>query len=380
MTTIFKKFDTLYKKTKTGAIQIWYQEVDVMGRSRTVSGQEDGKKVISSWKQAKPKNVGKTNETDVVTQAILEVESNYRKRLEKDYYDSIEDIGKGSRFLEPMRAHKYEDHIKKIDFSKRVFSQPKLDGIRSTASASEMISRNGKQFVNVPFIRDDLSKLHNRYPNLILDGELYNHAYKRDFNTLSSMIKKTKPNASTIEEAEKIVQYHVYDIASSDQLFSERTKILKDLVGELDSKYVKYVDTYEIFSHGDIEQKSIQYAEEGYEGGMVRLDGFYEFDRTTGLLKVKEFVDEECILLDVLEGQGNWAGCGKIGIFETKDGKPYRAAINGTMAFTKEILENKYNYIGKPCTVKRFKHLTPDGIPRHANVKEFNRTDINYHD
>jgi len=39
-----KTFPTIFKKTSTGATQIWYQEISEDGTSyRTVSGQIDGK-------------------------------------------------------------------------------------------------------------------------------------------------------------------------------------------------------------------------------------------------------------------------------------------------------------------------------------------------
>lgn len=54
------EFPTLYKRTSTGAVQVWYQEV--IGDSwRTVSDQFGSLKVVSGWHKCEPKNTGKKN-------------------------------------------------------------------------------------------------------------------------------------------------------------------------------------------------------------------------------------------------------------------------------------------------------------------------------
>ena len=88
---------TLYKRTSTGATQTWRMEVQ--GSSyRTISGQLYGKQVTSAWRDALPKNVGKSNETTGTQQAEAEVASQYKKKLEKDYHESVEDIDVSKMF------------------------------------------------------------------------------------------------------------------------------------------------------------------------------------------------------------------------------------------------------------------------------------------
>ncbi|MES0183302.1 hypothetical protein NKK48_01135 [Mesorhizobium sp. C386A] len=53
-------------------------------------------------------------------------------------------------------------------------------------------------------------------PDLVLDGELYNHALRADFEKISSFVRKQEPNPATAG----VVQYHVYDIPSFDGTFS----------------------------------------------------------------------------------------------------------------------------------------------------------------
>ena len=56
-----------------------------------------------------------------------------------------------------------------------------------------MTSRNGKPIVSAPHISDSLKKFFTQYPSIVLDGELYNHKFKNDFNKIMSLVKKTKP-------------------------------------------------------------------------------------------------------------------------------------------------------------------------------------------
>ena len=91
----------------------------------------------------------------------------------------------------PMLAYPVSD--KPIDYTQPVFMQPKLDGVRCLFTKDGAFSRAGNQFMNVEHIEYDLKPVFNRYPNLILDGELYNHGLKDDFNKIISLVKKKKP-------------------------------------------------------------------------------------------------------------------------------------------------------------------------------------------
>jgi len=109
--------------------------------------------------------------------------------------------------IKPMLAHKFNP-------DKAVFPallQPKLDGVRCVFTKDGAFSRTGKEFKNVDHIIETLKPLFKQYPYLKLDGELYNHELKDDFEKIISLVRKTKPTFEHREEAEKLVQYHVYD-------------------------------------------------------------------------------------------------------------------------------------------------------------------------
>ena len=69
---------TLYARSKTGAVLTWDIEVED-NMYRTITGQLDGTKVISSWTACKGKNIGRKNETTDQQQAEAEAVSKWKK-------------------------------------------------------------------------------------------------------------------------------------------------------------------------------------------------------------------------------------------------------------------------------------------------------------
>ena len=84
--------------------------------------------------------------------------------------------------IKPMLAQKV--NTKPIDWTKKVFVQPKLDGVRCIFTKDGAYSRNYKQFKNVDHLQDDLQDFFKKFPDVVLDGELYNHALKQDLKRL----------------------------------------------------------------------------------------------------------------------------------------------------------------------------------------------------
>ena len=97
--------------------------------------------------------------------------------------------------------------VGKKEFDKDSFIQPKLDGVRCYITYHGAFSRNHKRFMNVQHITDELRPLFNKYPHVVLDGELYNHDYKDNFNKIISLVRKQSPSDAEREEA-KVIQFH----------------------------------------------------------------------------------------------------------------------------------------------------------------------------
>ena len=120
----------------------------------------------------------------------------------------------------PMLA--YPASAKPIDYSKPTFIQPKLDGVRCVIQAKvkrhlltpdlneievKAYSRTGKEWKNIDHILEQLKPFFAKYPNVILDGELYNHDLKDDFEKIISLVRKTKPTDEDRLESAEMVQF-----------------------------------------------------------------------------------------------------------------------------------------------------------------------------
>lgn len=367
------EYSKLYKRTATGAVQVWWQE-QVNGQYRTHSGQDGGQIVTSEWTKAEPKNVGRLNETTVAEQARLEVESNYVRKRKDGYRDSVDEAKQDNRFS-PMLAKDFDDYEAKIDWRAGVWCQPKLDGIRCIANSQGLWSRKGDRIVSCPHIEAALAPFFETMPGLILDGELYNHKLKDNFNEITSLVKTLKPSDEHLKETRRVVQYHIYDSPSQED-YSDRAGRLIDIVEAVGFPLVQ-VPTVVCGGRLDLDHFYEVWLDEGYEGQMIRLPGSYEMKRSRLLLKRKEFVDSEFEVLDILEGVGNASGGAKVAWLrlDTDPTQKFKADVVGTKAQRADILKNKGKLIGKMATVKYFKKRTPAGIPRFGKIKLIHETE-----
>jgi DNA ligase-1 len=356
---------TLYSRTNTGAIQTWTVEVD--GDSyRTIHGQLNGKLQATAWTVCIITNEGRANERTPLQQAIFEAEAMWTKKSETGYFQDMSDIDI-KFYVEPMLAKKWEDRKDKIKFP--VYTQPKLDGLRAVITRNGAKSRNGKDWVTIPHILNALKPIFDKYPDLILDGELYNHELKHDFNKITSLVKKTKPNDTDLEESAKVVQFHWYDTASAKFNFRQRKNWIKTLKQDFNlPDCIQVVSTHRVDDLETLDNVYAAYLSKGYEGQMVRLDTPYEFKRSSNLLKRKEFQDEEYKILDIVEGVGNRAGLAGAMVFKNELDHDFNSNIKGDREYLKELLDNKDQYIGQLATVRYF-NKTPDKlIPRFPFV------------
>ena len=349
----------LYKRDTNGNIRELTVEYanGVMNATRTVAGIKDGKLVTSGWKDAYGKNEGKANATTDAEQAQKEAKAMWDKKVEKEYFEDISLVDTYDKF-KPMLAH---------DYTKRPqsngFSQPKLDGIRCIARKDGLYTRAGKEITTCSHIHNDLIAFFKEWPNAILDGELYNHALKADFNKITSLVRKVKPSSSEKELAEKLVQYHVYDMSGNDS-FEDRFEFLHTEVRMYFSNSIVLDKTDWCDNQDELDTLYSEYTADGYEGQMVRNDTPYENKRSKNLLKRKDFITEEFDVLEVLEGSGNWAGYAKH--FVLTDGKEtFKSGVRGQQAVLKELLEQEVKPTWVTC---RYFERTVDNIPRFPVV------------
>ena len=264
-----------------------------------------------------------------------------------------------------MLAAKHEDA--KYDFStKTYYSQPKLDGIRCIARADGLWTRAGKPIVSCPHLIESLAPFFKSHPNAILDGELYNHDLRDDFNKITSIVRKTKPTSDDYVEAANVVQYHVYDIGSSRDKFWDRINFIFDNLKGLTS--INLVSTRRITNQQEMDDLYGSYLEDGFEGQMIRENNVYETKRSKYLLKRKEFLDAEFDVVSMEEGKGNWSGMTKRFILKLDDTRNFGAGVRGKQDVLKELWDNN---ITPNWVTLRYFTPTPDGVPRFPVVVDW---------
>ena len=271
----------------------------------------------------------------------------------------------------PMLA--YPVSTKPIDYSKSVFIQPKLDGVRCVIQCDNSVvtaySRTGKEWKNIQHILEQLQSFFDRYPNVILDGELYNHELNNDFEKIISLVRKTKPTISDRIESADLVQFHCYDIIDEELPFDQRIEFVNEALMLLgDSIYT--VDTHWLDSEIEAEVRHKYNLSKDYEGSIVRTNDTYQCKRSHNLRKFKDFSDAEAYIVGYEEGKGKRLGTlGKF-IMQDEDGNKFGCPPGKGYNYKdmKNMLENIHEYMGQSATFTYFER-TKAGSYRHPLFK-----------
>ena len=269
--------------------------------------------------------------------------------------------------IKPMLAQKV--NTKPIDWTNKVFVQPKLDGVRCIFTKDGAYSRNNKQFKNVNHLQEDLQSFFEKFPNIILDGELYNHSLKNNFEKIISLVKKQKPTDEDRSEAADLVQFHVYDVIAEPNItYAFRYNMLALQLPI--AKSITLIKNTVVESLDEAKLLHDVHLAQGYEGSMLRLDAFYEQKRSYNLQKFKDFSDSEATIVGYEAGKGKFEGL--IGKFlmqdddENKFGCPIGKGYN--FKDRKYILDNIHDYMGQRATFTYFQR-TNAGSYRHPLFK-----------
>ena len=277
-----------------------------------------------------------------------------------------------------MLAQKSGD--RELDFENHTyFIQPKLDGVRCIIRKDGAFSRNGKSFKNVEHILEELKPLFEYAPELILDGELYNHDLKEDFNQIISLVRKTKRiTENDRERSRELIQFHnydVFDVKRQGLTYVERLDLMRHIQRKYNLLYTRAVSTQMVNNKVDINLYNKINKQQGYEGSMVRNNMPYEpGKRSWTLQKVKEWQDTEMTITWFVEGKGKFEnGLGK---FVGLDGDLREVEVpwpSLTIEERQEVWKNKEDYLGKTLTFEYFER-TPAGayrFPRAKTIRDY---------
>lgn len=399
-----KTFDTLYKRTKTGAIQYW--KIDVLPMT-------DGAQIVKEAGQlftanptvhregiTKGKNIGKANETRPAQQALFQAESDWKKKKDEGY-KSRQDLNidiSGDLMHYSINHVKYKTLTealnvalpefntdasgnvkpmlaKTVDWKKVKYPcivQPKLDGVRCLMVVGragpdltiKFLSRKGKEYASLAHIAEDVMENAGPEP-FILDGEIYSD--ELTFQQISSAVKK-------VSEDSLKLKFRAYDVVTEGSQRARWNETVV-LVESLNSQHITVVEAIVAHTQDEVKHHHDRWVFEGNEGAMIRLmDGYYGHgQRSSHLLKVKEFDETEFEIVggkifkvpittiptevDDREADSFTFTCA------TSDGKEFDVKPTGSRVQRKSYVLNLTGCICKDITVSHFGY-TDDGLPR----------------
>jgi DNA ligase-1 len=269
----------------------------------------------------------------------------------------------------PMLAYPVSD--KPIDYNNTVFMQPKLDGVRCLIQYDNSVvtaySRTGKQWLNIDHILQSLKPFFEANPDVILDGELYNHALKDDFEKIISCVRKQKPTDVDRAESRKLVQFHCYDYVDETTPFVDRIHWLNKEFQSFPYG-VRLVETESVLNGKDAEKFHDYCLGRGYEGSILRTNDVYKCGRSWSLRKFKDFHDAEAKLISWVEGKGKRKGT--IGKFMAvdADGNEFGMPVMDNFKKLQTMFKEMQSWVGKEATFTYFER-TKAGSYRHPLFK-----------
>ena len=286
-----------------------------------------------------------------------------------------------NKMIKPMLAHKFDEA--RIDFKDFTYMQPKLDGVRClmqyevfpiSQGGARIVaySRTGKEFMNVEHIKEELKEFFQQNPDMVLDGELYNHNLRNDFEKIISLVRKQKPTDEDRSEARRLTQYHVYDYTnkSMHDVVNYRYRLDQLVCSNIYTTCIHYVNTRRVNSMKAAKDFHTERLKEGYEGSILRTNTPYKHGRSFGLMKFKDFSDDEATIIGYEVGQGKRTGT--LGKFVMKDDDGVEFGCPPGKGYNykdlADMLCNIQDYIGRRATFTYFQR-TKAGSYRHPLYK-----------
>ena len=268
----------------------------------------------------------------------------------------------------PMLAYPVSD--KPINYDNKISMQPKLDGVRCVIqydnSQVKAYSRTGKEWKNIEHILFNLKPWFALNPNVILDGELYNHDLKNDFEKIISLVRKQKPDDIDMLESADLVQFHCYDIIDETKTFEKRNAFIIQAVPR--NHCIHHVKTQAVATESLAKVVHQQNLDNGYEGSILRTNDVYKCGRSWYLRKFKDFHDTEATITGWVEGKGKRVGT--IGKFLAIDaeGIEFGMPVMDKFKYLQDNFKKMQGYVGKTATFTYFERTKANSY-RHPLFK-----------
>lgn len=344
-----KTLPTLYGLTKKNEVKEWKVWTN-HNKIIVETGLQNGKKQQFTI-EAHGKNIGKANETTSAEQAIAEALSKWKKKVQEGYSE-----GEPSRPLYPMLAKDYKKFKHKMKFP--AYVQPKLNGVRSLVIYKDkeikFISRNGKEYQTLSHLEVEIKE---GFPSgSIIDGEIFHP--ELNFQEIIRRVKRVKTSRDDLNTN---LQYWIFDCINDD-IFEERWNYINDVF--LEGDYLKLTPTFICEDTSKLKEFHSKFTQDGFEGTIIRAAaGKYLIKhRSDGLLKYKDFIDEEFEIVGAKEGQGKDTATIIFEVQNNVDDATFMVRPRGTHEQRSRWWQERDKLMNKMLTV-RFQERSEDNIP-----------------
>ena len=225
----------------------------------------------------------------------------------------------------------------------------KYDGVRAIWDGKTLRFRSGRT-VNAPdwFLA--------RLPAEKLDGELW--LARGAFERLSGYVRKTSP----LDEDWQQIKYMIFELPDGTGTFADRAKQIQTIVGDAKWSQLVAVEQFKVADRATLKRRLDEVVKAGGEGLMLHLaDAAYVTGRSDVLLKLKQALDTEAIVVEHIPGKSKYAG--QMGALRVQmpDGKRFNIGTG----FSDAIRKNPPP-VGTNVTYT-YRGVTNSGIPRFAS-------------
>lgn len=303
-------------------------------------GTINGKTVVSADTEITGKNVGRSNQTSNLRQAIQTCQSMINKKVQAGYGYSLSNQNDN---IYPMALDLYSKQGNKLIYP--LYIQPKLDGIRCLVKRDGIVSRRLHDIYGFESVRAECKKIFDLSKEIIdmdinfLDGEFYFHG--KPLQEISGIVRKQTDD----EDEKECLEYHIFDVCvKGDMKFKDRYEKLKKLF-ELAQPLtkLKLVNTHTVREERDGDKLFEEYINNGYEGVVYKSNHPYEFSterekRSRFYLKRKKQMDAEFTIISYDEGKGKSKGT-VVFTLVTEEGNEFKCVITGDISYRQKVYQ-----------------------------------------
>ncbi len=171
----------------------------------------------------------------------------------------------------------------------------KLDGVRGLWDGEHLRTRNGN-VLHAPtwFTRD--------FPPFALDGELWTQ--RGDFENIVSIVRRKTPDERWAQ-----VSYRIFEVPNQAGGLLQRLAVLADYLAEHPVDHLGIIPQIRVKSASHLTRLLDEIVAGGGEGVVVRDPAQpYRTGRLPHALKVKRYLDAECVVRKILPGRGKYTG------------------------------------------------------------------------